>query len=126
MIRLSTWRHITVALSLIAVLGVAGVRIVLATRPPETTTGPNVGRPTTTPAPSMSPSRLPSCPKAAARTTSVRPAMTLDEASREVGGDHDRALDLVARGIRFEAYRGALRGPQGTLDATAGNAVDKS
>jgi transglutaminase-like putative cysteine protease len=40
--------------------------------------------------------------------------------------DTDAAFALVRDGIRFDAYRGSLRGGQGTLSARAGNAFDRA
>jgi transglutaminase-like putative cysteine protease len=80
-------------------------------------------QPSKTPTPSPGQS---SCPTSDPRSAPAASALTLAEASNRVGSDIDRSLTLVTREIGFEAYRGALRGDQGALDAGAGNAVDKS
>lgn len=43
-----------------------------------------------------------------------------------VGSDGAKLLQFVSHGLGYDAYRGALRGPRGTILAGAGNAADKS
>jgi hypothetical protein len=40
--------------------------------------------------------------------------------------ESDRIIDYVKHQIRFQAYKGTLRGPRGTLISQAGNSIDQS
>ena len=46
--------------------------------------------------------------------------------AQELAGSPAHALPFVSSELRFEAYRGALRGPRGVLLAGGGNATDKA
>ena len=42
------------------------------------------------------------------------------------GLDFDAVFDVVAKGVRYEPYRGVLRGAEGTALASSGNSLDQS
>lgn len=60
-------------------------------------------------------------------TVTTKPSQSeTDWLDSYAGLDLDEAFDAVAKGIRYEPYRGVLRGSAGTLLAHSGNSLDQS
>ncbi|MGA8205785.1 MAG: hypothetical protein WB812_14795 [Woeseiaceae bacterium] len=55
-----------------------------------------------------------------------RSTFDLDALLDSLDYDADTIIDFVKQEISFEAYKGLLRGPEGTLMSRAGNALDQS